>query len=131
MAMAGCALPTPARSWHRPAPPAHGYATRCIDRPRAASPSLPRLLDQKSSVAAPDAMYSTTFAAVTILAPEMRSTSVMPRGLVHAPQAQICPPLATNASITSSKGWKPSSLPSQLAQLGLRLIQREGAPQPV
>ncbi len=37
-------------------------------------------------------MYSTTLAAVTILAPGIKSASVIPRGLVQAPQSHTWPP---------------------------------------
>jgi len=58
---------------------------------------------------APLARYSTAWAAVTILAPAIRSPAPMPRGLAQVPQAQICPPFATNAWMTSRSGGKTSS----------------------
>jgi hypothetical protein len=50
---------------------------------------LPEAVRQNPSVEAPFTMASTTIAAVTIRAPGMRWSSVMPRGFVHAPHAQI------------------------------------------
>ena len=62
---------------------------------------------QKVSDPAPDARSSTTWAAVTIVAPSTRSSCVMPRGFVHAPHAQIRPPAATNCDITSRRAGMP------------------------
>ena len=59
---------------------------------------------QNPSVEAPFTIASTTMAAVTILAPGMRCSSVMPRGFAHAPQAQICPPFTRNESTISLSG---------------------------
>lgn len=51
---------------------------------------------------------STKFAAVTICAPSIRSSGVMPRGFVHAPQAHILPPLLMNDCMISVSEGNPS-----------------------
>ena len=48
-------------------------------------------------------------AAPTIWAPETRSASVMPRGVVQALQPQIWPPASTNEASSSDSSGKPSA----------------------
>jgi len=56
---------------------------------------------------APAAISSTTLAAPMMLAPVMRWSSVMSRGFVHAPHAQIVPPLSMNSSISPRRAGMP------------------------
>ena len=79
------ARPHVAAAVNRPQPPRTTRGQRCSSPTTAQNPS----------VEAPLAIASTTMAAVTIFAPGIMCASVMPRGLAQAPQAQICPPLAT------------------------------------
>jgi hypothetical protein len=39
---------------------------------------------------------------------DLRGSDDLPRGLVHAPQAQMVPPLSTNSSISGRSAGMPS-----------------------
>ena len=86
--------------WIRPLRPGD---TIDIDTPESGTPAR-----QKLNVLAAAESSSTTCMALTIPAPSRMSASVIPRGAVHAPQAQISPPADTNWAATSESGGRPS-----------------------
>src|SRR5439155_9049673 len=60
-----------------------------------------------ATVLAPEITSSTTFAAPTIVEPFSSCSSVIPRGLVHAPHSHTWPPLSTNSRYSSASTGKP------------------------
>src|SRR5438094_6540890 len=78
-----------------------------------------------ATVFAPEITSSTTFAAPTIVEPFASCSSVIPRGLVHAPHSHTWPPLSMNSRCSSAStgkpGWAipsvPPSVPSQTASI--------------
>src|SRR5207248_10836030 len=67
------------------------------------------LLYANATVLAPPTTSSTTLAAPTIVTPWASCSSVMPRGLVQAPQSQTFPLLATNWLIKSQSFGRPAA----------------------
>src|SRR5438270_407528 len=60
-----------------------------------------------ATVFAPEITSSTTFAAPTIVEPLVSCSSVIPRGLVHAPHSHTWPPLSMNSRCSSASTGKP------------------------
>src|SRR2546427_3245400 len=92
-----------------PWPPALEAVARLLYRSASKSSIALCSPHANATVRAPATTSSTTLAAPTMLTPSASCSSVIPRGLVHAPQSQTLPLLETNSLKRSQSLGRPAA----------------------